>query len=137
MKSLRLNILKFMEEKVNSRRTITKKNPVIFSIKDICSRYPEVYPPSISREFRNMRKEGLLPCIMIGKREHGKYKLHISERYSKPTFVKEVRSRLDVLVSQMRKDNNAIIKSMLEEALEKRNGGSLPKVPQTQESVGT
>jgi len=133
MESLRLSILRFMEEKVKSRRTITHKNPVIFTIKDICDFLHEKHAPSIAREFRNMRKDDLLPCISLGRREHGRYKLNIGKTYSKPAFVSELKQRIETLQGLLRKPKNDFISNLLKEALEKRNDRSLSKVSESQE----
>lgn len=135
MQSLRREILTYIEDKIKSRRSITKKNPVIIKVTEVCEELSDRHPPSISREFREMRKKGFIPSKQVGNKYRGIWRLTLpsGKTSSKPAFVKlfaELRIKLD---ASLKITANAFIGQALTEALERKNDRTLSKVSKSQE----
>jgi hypothetical protein len=135
MESLRRDILVYIEQKIKSRKSITKKNPVIVTVKEVCEHYPHKHPPSISRDFREMRKVGLIPSIQVGDKYKGIWKLILpsGEKSSKPAFVKMITLCRAELEKSLKRTKNDFI-GPLTEALEKKNDRTLSEASKSQEN---
>ncbi len=106
-------ILKLLEM-VQARSKITKKEPILFSIKEL--NLDNEYVITVSREIRKLRAGGLIQYKTLDKR-HGKYELTVNGRYSKEIFEKILTTALVILDKQQKPSTAREVRKLLDDAI--------------------
>jgi predicted MarR family transcription regulator len=98
---------------VQARSKITKREPILFSIKEL--NLEDEYVITVSREIRKLKAAGLIQYKVLNAR-HGKYELTTTGKYSKEGFVKILIAALVALEKQMKPSTAREVRKMLDDA---------------------
>ncbi len=89
MESVKKQILKVILQKAEASPPVNKKSPFIFSLKYICEKLPDLYKPTISREIRQLKTDGLLNYEIVGEKVHGTYRYLFLDTENKKRYTKK------------------------------------------------